>query len=446
MDYGSALSYLSELTKFGINLGLERIEELLRRLGNPHRYLSIVHIGGTNGKGSTGAILANIMQKAGYRTGLFTSPHLHSYRERFRIDGCEIREEQLAALLTELRFHLDGMAAAGYEHPTEFEVSTALAFLYFRRERVDVLVLEVGLGGAIDSTNVINPLVTVITNVSLAHMAYLGNSIAEITKVKCGIIKPGTPVVTAATGEALELIAVECEKSQSPLIKCYDSSGVSAPDVKAGSRPHTVRDVTWQGLTVEPTGQRFTVSSDFHVYRELWLPLMGEHQLANGTVALAAAEQLNRQGFDLSGDDIREGLSNTSWPGRMELVAKSAPVLLDGAHNHAGAISLRRSLALHFPHNKLILVLGVLADKEQDKIVEELTRQARMVIVTRPEHPRADNWRDLAPMAQRYVDQVYLSEKVSEALKIAFSAAGADDLICVAGSLYLVAKARELLV
>ena len=445
MDYQQALSYLSELTKFGINLGLGRIEELLRRLGQPQRRLAIAHIGGTNGKGSTGALLARMLQQAGYSVGLFTSPHLHAYTERFRINGREIPADKLAALLTLMRPHLDQMVAAGYEQPTEFEVSTALAFLYFQREQVDLLVLEVGLGGALDSTNVVQPLATVLTNVSLDHQAYLGDSVAAIAKVKCGIIKPGTPVVTAATGEALAIIAAVCAQKKAPLIICHAASDPEAALAALPATNGSVRELTWRRLVSEPTGHRFTVTGVTGVYEDLWLPLLGEHQLANATLALATAEVLTQRGFKLNPAELRQGLAATRWPGRLELIAGNVPVLLDGAHNHAGAQSLRRSLRLHFPRKKLILVLGILADKDQEKIVAELTPSASLVIITRPDHPRAGDWRDLGELAVKYAAQVYLKEKVTEALTAAFAAAGPSDLICVTGSLYLVAEAREIL-
>lgn len=213
------MEYVKGLTKFGINLGLGRIEELLKRLNNPHLNLKIIHVGGTNGKGSTTAMLAAILQEAGYRVGTFTSPHLHSYTERFRINGVNIPEESIAALISEIRPHLEAMVVEGFEHPTEFEVATAVAFLYFNREKVDYLVLEVGLGGAIDSTNVVMPMVSVITNVAMDHMNYLGNTIREIARIKAGIIKPGIPVVTAAEGEGLEIIKEVSLENNSPLIR-----------------------------------------------------------------------------------------------------------------------------------------------------------------------------------------------------------------------------------
>jgi len=200
------LDYLANLTKFGVNFGLSRIEELLSRLGNPHQFLKVAHIGGTNGKGSTTAMLANILQSAGYKVGTFTSPHLHSYCERFRINGEEIGGSRIAGLIADLLPHLEAMVSEGFEHPTEFEVSTALAFQYFYQENVDFLVLEVGMGGAVDSTNVIAPVLAVITNVSIDHTDYLGKSVREIAEVKSGIIKPGVPTVTAAAGKALAVI------------------------------------------------------------------------------------------------------------------------------------------------------------------------------------------------------------------------------------------------
>ncbi|MCL0068120.1 Mur ligase family protein, partial [Peptococcaceae bacterium] len=196
MNYGEAIKYLKNLTKFGINLGLDRITELLRRVGNPHLKLKVIHIGGTNGKGSVANMVASVLQAAGYKTGIFTSPHLHKYTERYRINGEQISEARVAEILTMLKPHLDDMVLEGFECPTEFEVSTAIAFCYFYEEDVDLVVLEVGMGGAIDSTNVVHPLVSVITNVDMDHVEYLGNTICEIARTKAGIIKRGVPVVT----------------------------------------------------------------------------------------------------------------------------------------------------------------------------------------------------------------------------------------------------------
>lgn len=426
LNYQEALDYLANLAKFGFNFGLGRIQELLKRLDNPHSGLKIIHIGGTNGKGSTTAMLSAILQEGGYRVGAFTSPHLKSYTERYRINGEEISGEQVAGLIDELRPHLEAMVAEGFEHPTEFEVGTALAFLYFNREKVDFQVVEVGLGGAIDSTNVIEPLLSIITNVSMDHMDYLGHTIEEITRVKAGIIKPGAPVVTAAGGEALEVIESICRDKGSPLYV-------------------TGRDLTRQSGAWDLSGQSFSLRGRREFYRDLFIPLLGGHQLVNAATAVAAAEVLMDLGVSLNGSAVRRGLVRTRWPGRMEVVRHKPLVIIDGAHNYDGARCLRRALQEYFPGRSMVLVIGMLGDKERVRVTAELASAARAVVVTRPANPRAGNWRELAGEARRYVSEVYLLEDTGEAVRKALALAGPEEIICITGSLYMVGGAREIL-
>ncbi|MDD4168814.1 MAG: bifunctional folylpolyglutamate synthase/dihydrofolate synthase [Desulfotomaculaceae bacterium] len=427
MDYIAAMGYLSELTKFGFNFGLERIEELLKRLDNPHRRLKIVHIGGTNGKGSTTVMLANILQSAGYRVGTFTSPHLHSYTERFRINGEQIDRQRVASIIEDLRPLLEEMVVGGFEHPTEFEVSTAIAFQYFDQEKVDFLVLEVGLGGAVDSTNVMIPLISVITNVAVDHTNYLGKTIGEIARVKSGIIKPGIPVVTAAAGEALEIITEVC---------------------LAGGAPLTVvgRDITWGQMSSSPSGQQFWVRGRRNIYEDLWLSLIGRHQQVNAATAIAAVELLVGYGIPVGAGAVRGGLAATRWPARLESFSGEPLVLIDGAHNYESARSLRQALAEYFPGRSLVLLIGMLEDKEWGKVAAELAPVARAVVVTKPDSPRAGYWQGIASEMRCYVPEVYLLEDIKEALDQALSLARSGELVCVTGSLYMVAGVRELII
>lgn len=426
MNYDEALAFLANLTKFGINLGLGRIEELLRRLGNPQLGLKIAHVGGTNGKGSTTAMLASILKEAGYRAGAFTSPHLHSYTERFQINGVEITRERLAELIGEIRPHLEAMVAEGYEHPTEFEVGTAIAFLYFCREQVDFLVMEVGLGGDIDSTNVAPTVLSVITNVAMDHMDYLGNSIEEIARAKAGIIRHGVPVVTAAKGTGLEVIEEACREKNSQIIIVG-------------------HDIILERISFSPAGQLFNIRGLKGTYENLALPLLGRHQLINAATAVAAAEVLMDKGADISDTDIRGGLASTRWPGRLEIMRREPLVIIDGAHNFEGARSLRRALEEFFPGRDMVLVIGMLGDKEREKVVGELAPLARAAVVTRPNSPRAGNWQELAVEAGRHVSEVYCYEGVAEAVNKAISLAGPDEMVCITGSLYMIAEAREIL-
>lgn len=426
MNYQEALDYLANLAKFGFNFGLGRIQELLKRLDNPHLGLKVIHIGGTNGKGSTTAMLSAILQEGGYRVGAFTSPHLKSYTERYRINGAEISGEQVAVLIDELRPHLEAMVAEGFEHPTEFEVGTALAFLYFNREKVDFLVVEVGLGGAIDSTNVVKPLLSIITNVSMDHMDYLGHTIEEITRVKAGIIKPGAPVVTAAGGEALGVIESVCLDKKSPLYVVG-------------------RELSWQPAARDLSGQEFSLRGRRDYYEKLFIPLLGRHQLVNAATAVAAAEVLMDLGVSLNGDVVRLGLARTRWPGRMEIVSQKPLVIIDGAHNYDGARCLRQALEEYFPGRSIILVIGMLGDKERARVAAELASAARAVVVTRPDNPRASNWRELAGEVRSYASEVYLLEDTGEAVRKALALAGPEEVILITGSLYMVGGAREVL-
>ncbi len=426
MKYEEALKYLSELAKFGVNMGLGRIEELLWRLGNPHRRLKVIHVGGTNGKGSTTAMLSSILQKAGWRVGAFTSPHLHSYTERYRINGREISPELVAEFLGELKPHMEEMVREGFEHPTEFEVGTALAFLYFFRQGVDFAVVEVGLGGSVDSTNVVQPLVSVITNVSMDHMDYLGSTVAEIARVKAGIIKPGVPVVTAAEGEALKVIQDVAGRLGSPLILVG-------------------RDVRAELVSYSSRGQFFNVYGRLSSYRNLFLPLLGRHQITNAATAVACLEVLAGLGYVLDSTAVRHGLAAVHWPARLEVVRRDPVVIIDGAHNHAGARSLRLALQEYFSGRGIIFVLGILSDKERSKVVEELAPLARAVVVTRPDNPRAGNWEEVALEVMRCGTEVFLEEDVGKAVELAVSLAGSRDLVCITGSLYMAAGAREVI-
>ncbi len=423
MNYPEAMDYLVNLTKFGFNFGLDRIKYLLAQLGDPQNKIKTIHIGGTNGKGSTSAMLASILQAAEYKVGVFTSPHLHSYSERVVINGAQIPEVRVAELLTRLQPILAQMVVAGQEHPTEFEVNTALALLYFSEEQVDLAIIEVGLGGAIDSTNVINPLLSVITNVGMDHMDYLGNTLEEITTVKAGIIKEQAIVVTAAERpEVLEVIEATCQAKSARLIKVGEN-------------------YRWESLTATPLGQRFNLYGPQQNYCDLELKLLGAHQLVNAATAVAVVEALGRFcGLEVTAEQVKLGLRQAQWPGRLEIVRPG--VLLDGAHNLDGAESL--ALALHqvFTYRKLILCIGMLADKEREKVLAVLAPLADKIVVTKPNSPRAGNWQDMAKEAAKYVSDVVLCEEIPEGVERALALAEAGDLVCITGSLYMIAAAR----
>ncbi len=425
MNYQEAVDYLVNLDVFGWHPGLARIEKLMEVLGNPERKMSFVHIGGTNGKGSATAMLASTLSSNGYKTGMFISPHLESYRERISIDGLMIPEERLAQIATYLKDKIQIMTDQGYEHPTGFEVSTALALVYFSEEKTDMAVIEVGLGGAIDSTNVILPKVSVITNVTMDHMFYLGDTIAKIATVKSGIIKEGVPVITASEEpDALEIIENKAK-------------AMHAPYYRIG------KDLYYNVLELSETGTKFIVKNDRGYAMTLFTPLVGAHQAVNGTTVMMVIKELEKQGMSFSEDKIKEGFRQTFWPARLELVGKNPKILLDAAHNYDGADKLRRSLNTIYQYDRLIYVIGMLADKERNKVLARLGPLADVIVVTKPNSPRAGDWEAMAVEAKNFTHSVYKEEDIEKAVDLAISLAHENDLVCIAGSIYMVAHARE---
>ncbi len=436
-------NYLSELTFLGINLGLERTKELLKRLGNPHHHLRFIHVGGTNGKGSTTAILDSILNAAGYKTGVFTSPHLYDYTERFCLGGKKINPVRLKELLTLVSPLASQIAAEGYGHPTEFEVLTAVALRYFYEEEADPVVLEVGLGGSLDATNVVGPMVSLITNVSIDHTEYLGRTIKEIALNKAGIIKENVPLITACDErQALAVIFNLCRQKKAPLF-WVKSQATGALNLTPLCRqvPAAAGQLSWESKNFSLSGQTFTVKGRKDIYENLFIPLLGRYQLSNATLAIAAIEVLREFGYNVSKQAIRQGLAIVRWPGRFEVIRQNPTVVVDGSHNHAGAKNLRQALDDYFIGKEVIMVLGVLKDKEYSKMVAELTPRAKTVIITKPRNPRALDCRVLAAEAVKYVNQVLIRETVPAALYQALKSARPEEVICFTGSLYLVAEA-----
>jgi len=419
MNYLEATEYLKGLTKFGINLGLERIKELLSRLGHPERKTEFIHVGGTNGKGSTAVMTAEILRQSGLKVGLFTSPHLHSYTERIRINGSEISQEEIAELLTMMRVHLDAMVAAGHEHPTEFEVSTALALTYFAREKVDLAVMEVGMGGEIDSTNVIIPRLSIITNVGMDHMEYLGSTLEDIARVKAGIIKEGGAVITAVDHpDALRII------------KDYASS-LNASLWEEG------KDFWAEPVEYSIDRQMFNCTVAGIVFRDLQLFLRGRHQLVNASLAVAAAVKLG-----VGSGAIRKGLERTQWPCRLEIVGEHPLTVVDAAHNLHGMKVLVDALHQYWPQEKKVLVLGMLADKEREKMVAEIVPLVEQVIVTRPNSPRAGEWQKVADFVRSYGKKVIVEDNIARAVDVAKEIAGKNCMVLITGSIYMISEAR----
>jgi dihydrofolate synthase/folylpolyglutamate synthase len=433
-SYQQAVDYLSSYTDYevvprlahnAINYDLRRVGELLGRLGNPHLKARSVHIAGTKGKGSTAAMIASVLTTSGYITGLYTSPHLHTWRERVRVDGELISEEEFTALVERLKPEVEVVnRRAAYGRLTTFELLTTIAYDYFARKRADFQVLEVGLGGRFDATNVIVPEVGVITSISLDHTEVLGNTIAEIAAEKAGIIKPGITVVSSPQpGEAAQVIEETCRDCGAGL-------------VRVGG------DVTWQSLGVDFDRQLFRVRGRLASY-ELSLPLLGRHQLDNAAAAVAALEVLVEKGFSISRDSIAEGIGRVSWPGRLQILSRQPLLVADGAHNADSAQKLRQSLVEYFKFDRAILIIGTSGDKDVAGIVSGLVPLFDEVIATRTRHPRALAPPQVAAEFERYGIGAEITDTVSEAVSRALSLAGPRDLICATGSLFVVGEVIE---
>ncbi len=407
--------------------GLQRTVELLRRLGNPHQAnYHVFHITGTNGKGSVSSMVAAALRAGGYKTGLYTSPALELFRERIQIQGRPISESRVARLLTRVKLAVEAMVRAGFEQPTEFEVTTALAFLHYAEAGVDALVLEVGLGGRFDATNVVDrPLVTVVTNVSLDHMDVLGATVERIAWNKAGIIKPGVPCVTAASDGAQRVLRQEAQAMGAPLI-----------DARSGVRAHFT----------SVHGQRISLRVGETVYSDLELSLLGRHQVQNAAVALQALEAARQQGLPLAEGAIREGLRSARWPGRFEVwdAEGPVPVVLDCAHNEASMAALADALREYFPDRLAVAVLGMLADKEVGPSIHHLLPRLRAAVVTTPGSPRALAAAGLAAQLPASL-VVEVAPDPERALAQARRMLRAGELLLITGSCYLVGPLRRTL-
>jgi dihydrofolate synthase/folylpolyglutamate synthase len=431
VDYQQAIDYINSYTdyeKVGMPhdpafYDLRRVDELLSLLGNPHRKAASIHITGTNGKGSVAVMIASSLTAAGYRTGLYTSPHFHTWRERVRVDGELISEAELARLVTELKPQLEAVnEKATYGKLTTFEFLTVLAFAYFEQKRVEFQVLEVGLGGKFDATSVITPLVSIITPISFDHTDVLGSTLKEIAAEKCGIIKPDITVVTAPQPpEAARVIRDTCRQRRARLLTVG-------------------KDVTWQGLGFALDGQRLRVQGRRDSY-QLFIPLLGEHQQVNAATAVAALEVIADRGFAMPKEKVARGLERVSWPGRFQILSRRPLLVVDGGHNIGAARSLTQSIRRYLDYKRAILVMGTSHDKDIAGLVAELAPLFDQVIVTRSQHPRALAPAALAAEFARQGVRAQLAGDVPSALLRALSLAEEEDLVCVAGSLFVVGEA-----
>ena len=415
MDYREALQYIDGVSWLGSRPGLERVAALLHRLGDPQEKLRFVHIAGTNGKGSCAAMTASVLRAAGYRTGLFTSPYLFRFNERMQINGEPIGDEELAALVTQIRPIADAME----DHPTEFELMTAVALRWYLRERCEIVVLEVGLGGRLDATNVIGaPEAAVIMNIGLDHTAVLGDTVEQIAAEKAGIVKPGCAVALyPQTPEAEAVVRERCEA------------------VGASLR---VADLTQlQGEFDSLEGQVFRYRGASYA-----IPLLGEHQLRNAAVVLEVAEILREKGWKLPHEAVEHGLYAVSWPARFELLRAEPPFVVDGGHNPQCAMTVAESLLRYFPDRRRVLLVGVLADKDYEGLFDILDVAADAYFCVTPASARALPADRLAAFLSRYGKPVTVCPDIPAGVEAASAAAGEDGVACAVGSLYMAGAVR----
>ena len=415
MNYQEALNYINGTRWMGSKPGLSRTEELLERLGRPQDKLKFVHIAGTNGKGSCAAMLASILRCAGYRTGLYTSPYLFRFNERMQLNGRPIEDETLAEIVTEIRPHADAMA----DHPTEFELMTAAALLWYARVGADVVVLEVGLGGRLDATNVIGaPEAAVIMNIGLDHTEILGDTLEQIAAEKAGIFKPGCDAVAYQQGESV--LAVLERKAR-----------------ETGCALHVADFSRLQPEFDSLEGQSFLYKDEPYA-----LALLGDHQLRNAAVALETVEVLRRRGWRLPREAVEHGLYAASWPARFELVSQEPPFIVDGGHNPQCAESVRANLLRYFPDKRRVLLVGVLADKDYPALFEILNEAADAWVCVTPESERALPAEELAAYLRRFGKPVAVCASIPEGVETAREQAGEDGMACSVGSLYMAGAVR----
>jgi dihydrofolate synthase/folylpolyglutamate synthase len=438
LDYKAALAYINtfinsekspDFSRQARFYNLERISRLLAKLGNPHRRLKVVHVAGSKGKGSTAALIASILTHAGYKIGLFTQPHLITPRERCRINSRLISEEEFAGYVGRLKPSIEAVAESeSIGQVSFFEIYTALAFTYFADNAVDFAVVEVGLGGRLDATNVVDPLVSVITPISLEHTAILGDTHEAIAKEKAEIIKPSRPVILAP------------QLSEAQAVFETVAADRDAPMDEVGCDIHLKRK-DWS-----LNGQAFDLTTQSAFYPDLFLPLLGEHQAINAATAIACIERIRQEGYKVPRTSIYGGLKAVRWAGRMQVVGQSPVILLDGAHSPTSAEALCKAIREVFRYRRLILVVGLMRDKDLQAIGQVLCPFADEIIATQAfDNPRVTPAEEIAQAWSETGTILHVCPSVREAIPLAQSIATTSDLICVAGSIYIVGEAMKVL-
>ncbi|WP_133016404.1 bifunctional folylpolyglutamate synthase/dihydrofolate synthase [Clostridium cuniculi] len=420
------MKYITEVGNFGSNYGLERTHKLLEYLGNPEKDLKLIHIAGTNGKGSTTSMITEILMGAGYKVGMYTSPFIEEFEERIQINRRNIPKETLANLIDEVKVAVDRVIEEGYNHPTEFEIITVLMLLYFKKEKIDFGVIEVGLGGRLDSTNVIIPILQVITSISFDHTNLLGNTLEEIAGEKAGIIKKNIPtVIYPQEEEALKVIKNKCVAMESDLYTA-DKDNMKFVKVVNEDKPY----------------QLLKYKEEFDIF----LPLLGEHQILNLSVAMKVIEVLNnRKIVNITTESIIKSIKNVTWKGRLEVLLNNPYVVIDGAHNIQGIKTLSRNIKKYFKYENLHLILGILADKDVEEMVKIITPMAKQVYAVTPNSIRAELADDLKNEIVKYNANCRAFDEYEEAYLEALKNAKENDIILASGSLYMIGDMRKII-
>ena len=417
MNAKEAVEYIHSICWMGSRPGLERTLELLDRMGNPQKDLKFIHIAGTNGKGSTAAMSASILQAAGYRVGLFTSPCLFKFNERIQINGQQISDEDLAEVTT----FVQPLAAAMDDHPTEFELVSCIGFEYFKRKGCDMVVLEVGMGGALDSTNVIDtPEVAVITNIGLDHTAFLGNTLEEIAETKAGIFKAGGDAVIYPNTEGVNRVLEQICQVRNIRLRKADFSGLQL-------KSHSL------------DGQIF----DCGARENLQLPLLGQHQLCNAAVVLAIMDTLIEKGWQITEQNIRDGMASVTWPGRFDIVRKDPLFIIDGGHNPQCIEALVKNIRDYLAGKRVIGLTGVLADKDYGEMFRPVMELVEQFICITPPSDRKLEAAQLALHLQKAGAKATACDTIPQGVKLALDTAGADGVVLCFGSLYSIADIRN---
>lgn len=422
MDYRQSREYIEDAQKYGSVLGLDGMRELMKRLGDPQKELNIIHVAGTNGKGSVIAYLYTVLSEAGYRAGRYISPTLYSYRERLEAAGVLISREKFARHLTAVACAIEGMTRDGLPHPTPFEIETAVAFLFFREERCDPVILEVGLGGSLDATNVIPaPVLSVLTSISVDHQAYLGSTLEEIAEKKAGIIKTGCRAVTAAQKpEVTEVLRKACEEKRVPLTEADTGSG-------------EILSENYLGQTFSWKGERYELS------------LAGACQTENAILALEALRILGECGYPTTSEEQKKGLAGTRWRGRFTVIHERPLLVVDGAHNPGAARQLAFSIERYFKGKTIYYLMGMFRDKDCRSVIAMTCPYAKKIFtIAAPHNPRALSPEELADIVREFHPDVEASPSIEEGVRRAFLAAGEEDVIIAFGSLAFIGALTEI--